>query len=163
MIRYPDLRQEEKLDLEGKSTGKIEWVYGQGRNKARIYGPKVVENCLTSNTEVLTDKGWKRIICLSIDDLVWDGISFVSHAGVKYMGAKKVIDFGGVKMTPDHKVLVNDKFIEAGKTSYGQATSSFKKLYRLPFGNVRSSCLCWKRWPKKFMEGAMRLWNRKNN
>lgn len=38
MIRYPDLRQE----LNEK--GKPEWVYGQGRNKARIYAGKVTEN-----------------------------------------------------------------------------------------------------------------------
>ena len=44
MIRYPSLRQEEKLDEKGNPTGKFEWVYGLGRHKARIYGPKVVEN-----------------------------------------------------------------------------------------------------------------------
>ena len=38
IIRYPKLRQELKED------GKAEWVYGEGRNKARIYGPKCVEN-----------------------------------------------------------------------------------------------------------------------
>jgi hypothetical protein len=38
MIRYPNLRQELKED------GKKEWVYGEGRNKARIYAGKVTEN-----------------------------------------------------------------------------------------------------------------------
>ena len=33
MIRYPHLRKEEK-----------DWVYGEGRNKARIYAGKVTEN-----------------------------------------------------------------------------------------------------------------------
>lgn len=36
-ITYPDLRQEE-------NNGKTEWVYGHGRNKARIYAGKVTEN-----------------------------------------------------------------------------------------------------------------------
>lgn len=36
-IAYPGLRKEED-----------EWVYGWGRNKARIYGPKVVENVVQS-------------------------------------------------------------------------------------------------------------------
>ena len=37
MIRYPNLRQE-------VLKSKREWVYGDGRHKARIYGPKVDEN-----------------------------------------------------------------------------------------------------------------------
>jgi hypothetical protein len=39
MIRYPDLRVE-----TDKETGKREWVYGNGRRKARIYAGKVTEN-----------------------------------------------------------------------------------------------------------------------
>lgn len=38
-IRYPDLRQE--VD---KKTGKVEWVYGHGRHRARLYGGKMTEN-----------------------------------------------------------------------------------------------------------------------
>ncbi len=38
VIRYPDLRQELTTD------GKMEWVYGQGRNAARIYAGKITEN-----------------------------------------------------------------------------------------------------------------------
>ena len=37
-IRYPDLREEDTED------GKKEWVYGHGRNKARIYAGKIDEN-----------------------------------------------------------------------------------------------------------------------
>jgi hypothetical protein len=39
IIRYPDLRQE-----EDEETGRYEFIYGQGRNKARIYAGKIVEN-----------------------------------------------------------------------------------------------------------------------
>lgn len=39
VIRYPDLRKEMNED-----SGKVEWVYGTGRKKARIYGPKLDEN-----------------------------------------------------------------------------------------------------------------------
>jgi len=38
MIRYPHLR------VEKNDKGKDEWVYGEGRHKARIYAGKVVEN-----------------------------------------------------------------------------------------------------------------------
>lgn len=39
VIRYPKLRQEVVDD-----GGKVEWVYGEGRNKARIYAGKIDEN-----------------------------------------------------------------------------------------------------------------------
>lgn len=39
-IRYPDLRQEDTEE------GKKEWVYGHGRNKARIYSGKIDENVI---------------------------------------------------------------------------------------------------------------------
>ena len=39
VIRYPDLRKEVNED-----SGKVEWVYGTGRKKARIYAGKVDEN-----------------------------------------------------------------------------------------------------------------------
>lgn len=42
MIRYPGLRKE--INDEGKP----EWMYGEGRRRARIYGPKVVENVVQS-------------------------------------------------------------------------------------------------------------------
>lgn len=47
IIRYPDLREEkvaDGFDLDGNVLYKTEWVYGQGRNKARIYAGKVTEN-----------------------------------------------------------------------------------------------------------------------
>lgn len=59
LIRYPDLRQElvptgERdpktgdlmLDEVGEPLKKLEWVYGRGRNRARIYAGKVTENCV---------------------------------------------------------------------------------------------------------------------
>ena len=37
-IYYPHLRQ------EANSAGKMEWVYGEGRHKAKLYGGKAIEN-----------------------------------------------------------------------------------------------------------------------
>ena len=46
MIRYPDLRQEEVIRNEGTQFEKTEmaWVYGRGRHRAFLSGPKVTEN-----------------------------------------------------------------------------------------------------------------------
>ena len=55
MIRYPKLRQETK-------DGDTEWVYGEGRKKARIYAGKVDENIVQHLARcVLTD------IALAVD------------------------------------------------------------------------------------------------
>lgn len=39
LIRYPDLRR-----VVDPNSGEMQWVYGNGRHRARIYGPKVDEN-----------------------------------------------------------------------------------------------------------------------
>lgn len=55
MIRYPDLRLE-------STNGRQEWVYGSGRNKARIYAGKVDENIVQHLArEVMADN------CLEIE------------------------------------------------------------------------------------------------
>lgn len=51
MIRYPDLRQE----WDGKAQ-RQNWVYGQGRHKAKIYSSKIVENLVQALSRyVLSD------------------------------------------------------------------------------------------------------------
>jgi hypothetical protein len=51
MIRYPHLREE-----QDKETGMNEWVYGEGRRKARIYAGKVTENIVQHLArEVISD------------------------------------------------------------------------------------------------------------
>jgi hypothetical protein len=51
MIRYPHLRME-----TDKESGKREWVYGEGRRKARIYAGKVTENIVQHLArEVISD------------------------------------------------------------------------------------------------------------
>ena len=57
------------------------------------------------------------------------------------MGVKPVIDFGGVLLTADHKVLVNDKWIEARSASYRQAASSCKEPGRLQEPHAGSDCV----------------------
>lgn len=44
LIRYPGLHQEPQLDERGEPNGRFEWWYGLGRNRARIYAGKIVEN-----------------------------------------------------------------------------------------------------------------------
>ena len=70
--------------------------------------------CLHPETQVLTERaGWVRIIDVESDDRVFDGIEFVNHSGCHYSGYKDVITVFGVTMTPDHKLLIDNEWVEA--------------------------------------------------
>lgn len=70
--------------------------------------------CLHGDTEVLTEfRGWRKMVEVTSSERVFDGLEFVSHEGCSYSGFKNVVDCFGILMTGDHKVLVNDRWMEA--------------------------------------------------
>lgn len=71
---------------------------------------KVANLCVAGDTVVLTDRGPSNIVDVRPDDLVWDGVEFVSHDGVVCSGVRETITYQGVTATPDHKVLVNGRW-----------------------------------------------------
>jgi len=105
-LKYPNLRRVTNAE------GKDELVYDTKRGKQttpnRIYGGKVVENCIAEGTEVLTDRGWVCIEEVSTADMVHDGIEFVSHGGRVFKSVQSCVSIDGVYMTPDHEVLTNE-------------------------------------------------------
>jgi DNA polymerase len=62
--------------------------------------------CIAEGQMVLTDRGLVAIEKVTLDDLVWDGISYVKHKGVVYQGIKEVKHYDGLTATPDHLVWV---------------------------------------------------------
>lgn len=59
----------------------------------------------------LTRPHYKRIMCVTSTDRVWDGHEWVRHLGVEKMKEVKsdeLIETGGVCLTKDHRVYVND-------------------------------------------------------
>lgn len=70
--------------------------------------------CLHPRTQVLTEqRGWVSIVDVEKTDRVFDGVEFVSHEGCIYSGYKQVITRFGITMTPDHKIMVGDEWMEA--------------------------------------------------
>ena len=69
--------------------------------------------CFAPNTRVLTTYGWKRIVEVNRDDLLWDGGQWVKHSGLVYRGQKQTIDLAGVSVTPDHTLLSGQKWVAA--------------------------------------------------
>ena len=104
-LRYPNLRTH-------SNEGKTEYVYDTKKGKTtvpnRIYGGKVVENCIAEGTLVLTDSGWKPIEQIQPTDLVHDGVDFVVHGGKVTKSVQPCMPIDGVWMTEDHEVLTNE-------------------------------------------------------
>ena len=101
-IKFPDLQK----DKDG-------WSYWDGRSRVRIYGGKVVENCLGGGTQVATSRGWVPIELVRDSDLVYDGVDFVPHGGVVFKSIQPCRQIDGVRMTDDHEVLTDEGWTTA--------------------------------------------------
>lgn len=82
------------------------------------------KTCLGAGTQVLTSGGWKRIVEVSKNDKLWDGEEWVEHDGLIYQGKAETVRLAGVEMTPDHGVLVGQRWVEAGKVALNEHTLS---------------------------------------
>lgn len=120
-LKYPELTIEDK-----------QWSYMNAGVKVNIFGGFMLENCLGPRTEVLTPEGWKAIIEIKPTDLVWDGETWVAHDGVICQGDQETIDFNGVYMTPEHKVLVDHEWYAANSITAEKATETYERYFRLP-------------------------------
>lgn len=90
-------------------------------------------SCITGDTNVLSDSGWKRLDSISINDLIWDGKEWVTHSGLIYQGMKEVITLDGVRMTRDHKVLTESGWYTAEEISNGGQSKKFNRTkVRIP-------------------------------
>ena len=142
-LKYPDLK-------EMRTETGTEWTYASHRGSRRkIYSGKVVQNCLSEGTLVLTDSGWKAIETVTLRDKVHDGDSFVSHRGVVFQSVQSCVSIDGVFMTPDHEVLTN----EGWKTA-----SSNPRPYRPDIWSTLNDICGALKWEKKTLEFFVRLW-----
>ena len=78
--------------------------------------------CFTRDTQVLTDRGYVDIVDVLLTDKLWDGIEWVTHAGIVYKGKKEIIDLDGVKITPSHPVCLGNSWKEAKLLSLNENT-----------------------------------------
>lgn len=82
-----------------RSVSQVIQQLGRG---ARIAPNKSL--CIEASQRVLTDRGLVPISLVRNDDLLWDGIEWVSHSGAVCIGRREVIEYAGLVGTPDHKV-----------------------------------------------------------
>jgi hypothetical protein len=67
--------------------------------------------CFSSDVKVETHNGVKRIVDVTLADLLWDGVEWVTHTGVVGQGKKTVLVCAGVAATPDHQFLIRDAWM----------------------------------------------------
>lgn len=88
---------------------------GRLRGMFRFYGAnRSGRFCLAEGTSVLVktmngEVREKKIEEVLIDDMVFDGESWVNHGGVVFSGEKEVISWDGITATPEHMVFVDEK------------------------------------------------------
>lgn len=101
------------------------------KKKKRTTAKPAVLGCFQSDTKVLTNRGWVRIAEVSCNDLVADGEEWVTTDGAVFMGVKKTILFGGVRVTPEHRILVDDEWTRADATTSHAAAVSAGRILQM--------------------------------
>lgn len=116
-----------RMSLTFEGVGNIAGSGGWSRQET--YGGKLVENCVAEGTLVLTDRGLVSIENIREDDLIWDGVEWVSHEGLIDKGIQNTVSVGGIRLTPDHKILTEEgwrKCVEADRFNWAEVS--------LPYG-----------------------------
>lgn len=115
-------------------------VYGRTITKADKLERFVGKTCLGPTTRVLTRRGWVPIIQVSSDDQLWDGVEWVGHCGVSFMGVKQTIRLSGLELTPDHEILTGAIRWETARSVLKSSTAfqSALSLATLPSSGMKS-------------------------
>jgi DNA polymerase III epsilon subunit-like protein len=115
-------------------------VYQRKVNKSDKLERFVGKTCLGPNTRVLTRRGWVPIIQVRGDDQLWDGVEWVNHCGVSFMGVKQTIRLSGLELTPDHEILTGATKWEPALTVLKNSTAfqSALSLATLPLSGIKS-------------------------
>ena len=87
------------------STSLYNVPYDAVTKDMRQMSKSAVLGCFAADTKVLTCRGFVPLVEVRNDDRIWDGVDFVTHGGVVFQGVKPVIDFAGVRVTAEHKIL----------------------------------------------------------
>lgn len=74
------------------------------KDRERAAGKVINFSCLDRETIILTEEGPARIDQLSPDVRVWDGTAWVHTHGSEPKGFRGVVEYGGVRATPEHVV-----------------------------------------------------------
>ncbi len=92
------------------------------RHPRRKLGKVAELACFTRDTQVLTSRGYVRIVDVLTTDMLWDGVEWVHHEGVIPKGKRDVITLDGVRMTPTHPISIGRSWREASELASNENT-----------------------------------------
>lgn len=84
----------------------------EGNPMLRQSAKSALLGCLSGDTPVLTNNGYKRMVEVQLTDLLWDGAAWVAHQGLLDKGEKEVWTYNGLTATADHKILTGNRWYE---------------------------------------------------
>lgn len=100
--------------LYGKTRARDAAKFVKQWNAGKLPVIAMHPRCLHPDTLVLTEhRGWVPMITVRDDERVFDGVEYVSHEGCRLSGTRPVIDKFGIRMTPDHRILIKGKWVQA--------------------------------------------------
>jgi hypothetical protein len=79
--------------------------------------PNRPRECLSSSAGVLTDRGWKYIVDVTLADKLWDGVEWVKHDGLLFQGYAKTVNVAGISATATHRFLAKNTWVRADEAS----------------------------------------------
>lgn len=128
--------EEEMREDPWKRDKKGYWIdslsfYGKHKNiwrRIHTWGSRLFENaCFVAGSEVLTEEGWVRIEELK-GQRVFDGVEFVSHAGLSPKYSNEVISLDGLGVTRNHLILTTDGWTHAENTDPQDAYQTCREI-----------------------------------
>ena len=124
---YSEFAQEHIFHEETHNPTKEEWAsspeLAEQLSIRRDFGKMTILACLAAGSPVLTDSGYKAIEAITKDDLLWDGVEYVSHGGVVCRGVKACVNLQGIWITPDHEILTDQGWCLAHSLSISSPAS----------------------------------------
>ena len=78
----------------------------------RFIGKMTILGCIAEGTPILCERGWIPIELVSDSDKLWDGDNWVCHQGLVPKGLKETQSVYGSWLTPDHKILCGNEWVE---------------------------------------------------
>ena len=143
--RFKKYRPVNMTATASKDTESVINKWNKGEIRLMIGHPA----CLHPDTLVLTElRGWVRLIEVRQWDRVFDGVEFVSHSGCSYSGYSEVLDTLGFTMTPDHRVLIDNEWVEAADVSDCEDTRR-KASYEYEGDDEYLSAMCPLQWGER--------------
>lgn len=144
----------EQRILEAYDDGEdLHQVMADAIGQSRTLTKNITFGCLSVDTPILTNNGWKLLAHVQKCDNVWDGNQWVSHDGVILKGKKTCVRRNGIWMTPDHEILLHgttsDGWISAAELSIDSQqlelnleSSQLQKLNVGDVGGLSPSSVC---------------------